>query len=128
MTDRSSEDDHLSLFHHALRAARRRHVITILRDTSEQSLSVRELARKITAKEEAVPTERATGEPYRNVYNSLSQTHLPTLNEVNIVDYDSDRQIVVPGSSFTTAKLLLALTQSASEILQERSDDNDSRN
>jgi hypothetical protein len=118
VTDRSSGDDRLSLFHHALRAARRRHVITILRYSTEKPLTVRRLSRKVTAEENDASLEHATGEPYRNVYNSLSQTHLPTLDDVDIVNYDSDRQTVTTGSRFTTAALLLELTRSTSDILE----------
>jgi len=103
------EEDVLSTLHHALRAARRRTVIVILADDPDQPVSVRDLAKQIAAREENVPLARATGEPYRNAYNALSQTHLPTLSDADIIIYDSDRQVVTPGKQLSAAKMLVAL-------------------
>jgi hypothetical protein len=104
-----SEESVVSTLHHALRAARRRAVIVMLVDDPDWSVSVRELAKQIAAREENVPLEEATGEPYRNVYNALSQTHLPMLSDADIIIYDSDRQVVTPGKQISAAKMLVAL-------------------
>lgn len=101
MDDRTS-DEFLSMLHHALRARRRRSVIELLEATSSPPRSVRWLARETAAKEQNVPIEQATGEPYRNVYNALSQTHLPSLVEAGIIIYDPDRQTVTAGPNLDT--------------------------
>jgi hypothetical protein len=75
--------------------------------TTEEILTTRELARKTTSMELGVPERQATGEAYRNAYNALSQTHLPTLSEAGIIIYDPERQTVMPGVSFELAALLL---------------------
>ncbi len=109
MTHNISEEHALSTLHHALRAARRRIVITIIADSSDYPVSVRKLSQQIAAHEQSVPLEHATGEPYRNAYNALSQTHLPTLAEADIIIYNSDRQVVMPGKQLMIATMMVAL-------------------
>ncbi|WP_420028492.1 DUF7344 domain-containing protein [Halorussus lipolyticus] len=99
-------DRTLSLLFHSLRASRRRRVIQLLAD-EHPPLPTRWLARQIAALENGIPPERATGEPYRNVYNALSQTHLHTLAEADIIIYDPKRQTVTPGPIFSLARLLV---------------------
>lgn len=59
----------------------------------------------------------ATGEPYRNAYNALSQTHLPTLDAASIVIYDPKRQMVSRGNYFELAALLLDTNISTVELV-----------
>lgn len=116
----------LSMLHHALRATRRRYVIELLASTDEPVLSVRDLAREVAAREHALPVDRATGEPYRNAYNALSQTHLPTLARGSILIYDPNRQTVSRGANFTLAALLVAINRPAVQTLSSpESDDED---
>jgi len=111
----------LSELYHALSAPRRCYVIQILWNSDRECLPVRELAREIAAIEEDVDPDCATGEPYRNVYNALSQTHLSTLSDTSIIIYDSDRQMIATGSEFDVAVLLIALTQAIYQTLQGNS-------
>jgi tyrosyl-tRNA synthetase len=97
----------LSDLYHALRNPRRRYVIRILNEAQQETFTTRELAREITSIEHGIPKEQATGESYRNVYNALSQTHLPTLSDADIIVYDSTRQIVSPDQYLKLAALLL---------------------
>jgi hypothetical protein len=77
--------------HDILRNDRRRRVLEQLQRRLEP-LSLRELSERIA--------ERETGEspPPRNVresvYNSLHQTHLPKLDDLDVVAYDKDRKTV----------------------------------
>ncbi|SET54907.1 hypothetical protein [Natrinema hispanicum] len=121
----SSIDDFLSQVYHSLRASRRRYVIKLVAE-SDDELSVRTLAKEITAQEQDVSVDCATGEPYRNVYNALSQTHLSTLSDANIIIYDSKRQVVTAGSNHTLALLLSNLNEIALQTLlsQEYTDTN----
>jgi hypothetical protein len=107
MTSEDDLEDLLSTLYHALRAARRRYTIQFLKDTDEPTVTTRELARQIASVEQGVSKKNARGEPYRNAYNSLSQTHLPTLSEAGIIIYDPKRQTVEPGPHFKIAALLL---------------------
>ncbi|QLK25547.1 hypothetical protein HYG81_15900 [Natrinema zhouii] len=93
-------------------------MIQLLASTEDTTLPVRDLAREIAAIEEDVPPERATGEPYRNVYNALSQTHLSTLSDADIIIYDSNRQTVAAGQNLDVAALLIVLNQATYQTLQ----------
>lgn len=132
MTD-NDEDEFLSTLYHALRTPRRRRIIELLADADEPELSVRRIAREIAAQEHGLPRQRATGEPYRNAYNALSQTHLPTLANANIIIYDPKRQIASPGTNLTLAALLVAINRPTVGTLygtqlddSDNSDDDDS--
>ncbi len=110
-------DDYLSRVYHSLRAPRRRYVIELVAE-GDGDLSVRTLAREITAREQDIPLECATGEPYRNVYNALSQTHLSTLSDADAIIYDSERQTVAAGPNLTISLLLSNLNRAAFRTLQ----------
>jgi hypothetical protein len=77
----------------------------------DQPVTVRELSQKITAVEQGVCTEHATGEPYRNVYNSLSQTHLSTMAEVGLLEYDQRRQKISPNKGLMTASTIAEINR-----------------
>jgi hypothetical protein len=77
--------------HDILRNDRRRHVLEHLQE-SVGSVTLRELAERIAAHESGEsPPPRQLRE---SVYNSLHQTHLPKLDEENVVDYDKHRKTV----------------------------------
>lgn len=97
----------LSVIYHALRAPRRRYVIEILATTDQRTMTTRDLARRISGIEHNLAREEATGEPYRNVYNALSQTHLPTLADSGIIIYDRDRQRTISGPNLDITALLI---------------------
>lgn len=112
-------ENFLSELLHALRTERRRRVVQLLFESPDSTLTVREIAREIASKEHDLPRAHATGEPYRNAYNALSQTHLPTLERARIVVYDPQRQIVSPGLNLTLAALLIAINRPAIDTLQQ---------
>ncbi|MCD2200801.1 hypothetical protein LPA44_12970 [Halobacterium sp. KA-4] len=112
-------NNRLSELYHCLRADRRRQVIKHLEQTTEDAVSVRSLARSIAANEEGVPTANATGEPYRNAYNALSQTHLRTLAAADIIIYDPKRQTTKRGSSFEIAALLIDIDTPTVELFSK---------
>lgn len=117
--DPSNIDEFLDRLHHNLRTYRRRQVIELLSDEKQARFTVRELSKQIAAAEHDLSIEQATGEPYRNVYNSLSQTHLPALDSAGIVIYDHERQTVEPGPHHTIAVLLLAVSEPLIDVLQD---------
>jgi DNA-binding transcriptional ArsR family regulator len=89
MTTRSKDE----LFQ-ILSNSRRRHIIYYLSEEGTE-LSLKELATKIAAVEADVPESTITSEERQRVYISLYQTHLPKLEEANIVTYDEDDRTVV---------------------------------
>lgn len=88
MTTRSKDE----LFQ-ILSNSRRRHIIYYLSQEGNE-LSLKELATKIAAVEGDVPESQITSEERQRVYISLYQTHLPKLEEANIVTYDEDQRTV----------------------------------
>ena len=77
--------------HDVLRNHRRRLAIKVLQD-SDGSASVRELSEDIAARETG--EDPAPRNKRQSVYVSLHQTHLPKLDELGIVEYDSDSNTV----------------------------------
>lgn len=126
MNEPRRNSDALSQLYHALRTARRRLVICYLFPPTGTPVTVRELARHITAEENSIPQRAATGEPYRSVYNTLSQTHLPTLDDARIVQYNPIRQTVNSGPRLPVAALLIdvgrPIEQTLDAMLREQSD------
>lgn len=96
MTETTVVPCFLSDLYHVLSAPRRCYAIQLLAQKEDQLVAVRDLSREITAIEQGVCVEEATGEPYRNVYNALSQTHLSTMADVGVLDYDQRRQEISP--------------------------------
>ena len=85
--------------------------------SKKATVAVRSLARQIAANENDVPTSQATGEPYRNVYNALSQTHLPTLAAAGIIIYDPKRQKVSAGANLDVASIIIKMTTPTVQLL-----------
>lgn len=116
MSHEQPSPEELSRIYHALRASRRRRTIEFLWEDGVREMDVRTVARRISSLENNVDV-RASSDDYRNVYNALSQTHLETLDEADIVDYDSDRQKISSGPHLMTAALFLAINRATFQIL-----------
>ncbi|SMO45415.1 DUF7344 domain-containing protein [Halorubrum cibi] len=71
---------------------RRRFVIHALKRT-EEPLDVSELSTHVTAWEVGVEPEEVTYEDRRNVYSTLQRTHLPKLEEKDIVTVDDENLV-----------------------------------
>lgn len=68
---------------------RRRKVLSYLRQ-SDGRATVQELAEEIAALENEVQVDELSREQRKRVYVSLYQTHLPKLEEAEIIDYDEE--------------------------------------
>lgn len=77
--------------HDILRNDRRRLAIKCLRENGD-TLSVRDLSEDVAARETG--QRPAPRDKRRSVYVSLHQTHLPKLDELGIVDYDTESKEV----------------------------------
>lgn len=130
------ESDGLTNIYHILRAPRRRLLVIILAqdgipvDASQslpifdqqRPLSVRDVSRLVTAIEQGVPLNHATGDPYHSVYTSLTQTHLPALHEADAIEYDADRKTLrVTPNLIPIASIAAISTPVASLFLDETS-------
>ena len=107
--------------HTALGATRRCHTIRLLAEIDETPLHASTLATQITAIEEDIAPKHASGEPYRNVYTALTQTHLPRLADIDVIRYDSTRKTLTIGPRFPMVRLLLGLNHTAYLILHHNS-------
>jgi hypothetical protein len=71
-----------------LRNDRRRLLIEVLREEGDTA-SVRDLAETVAARESGTAPEPASTAKRQSVYVSFHQTHLPKLDSLGIVEYDS---------------------------------------
>lgn len=101
----------LSRGFHLLRAQRRRQVVWCMMylDTDE-TITVREVAKQIAAVEQDVSVQAVTNDDYRTVYTNLVQHHLPDLNEADVVEYNRNRQIISPGPNTEALAVLAAMS------------------
>lgn len=81
----------------ALADGRRRVVVDSLTE-ADAPMDVRELARRVAARERSGAGD-APGSPppdaVHRVHVSLHHAHLPKLDDAGLVEYDADRQVVV---------------------------------
>ena len=92
-----------------LSAPRRWYVLRILHEVADESVEVSYLARQITSIQEGIKPDNATGGQYENRYNALIQTHLPQLEDAQIIDYDAARKTVSPGPLFDSVQMFMFL-------------------
>lgn len=122
-------DQSISSIHHILRSPRRRLVILNLANRvvsnvtvtityleipsdseAELIISVRRLARELIAHQKGVPPSTVSGEEYRSMYTSLTQTHLDQLHKAGAVIYNDDRKVVEPGRNLLGFAAIIAIT------------------
>ncbi|SEW15665.1 DUF7344 domain-containing protein [Halobacterium jilantaiense] len=82
--------------HDVLRNDRRRMVLEQLGE-SDTSVTARELSETIAARESG--SDPPPRDVRRSVYISLQQTHLPKLDDLDVIDYDEADREVRPGAN-----------------------------
>jgi hypothetical protein len=80
-----------------LSSSRRRYIIYLLYKEGG-SMSLNDLATRIAAEENDKPVAEVTDSERQRVYISLYQTHLPKLEDADVVEYDEDERVVSPTS------------------------------
>ena len=68
---------------------RRRYTIHFCK-MSDEPVTLSDLAEQVAAWEQEKEIEELTSAERKRVYTSLQQTHLPTLADANMIDYDGD--------------------------------------
>ena len=106
-----------------LRNQRRRYVLQYLKQDGEP-VSLGDLAQQVAAWEYETTLDEVTSEQRKRVYTTLQQTHLPKMDEVGILQFDSDEGLIeptdqtahisvyleiVPGHEFAWRELYLSL-------------------
>lgn len=76
-----------------LSSRRRRWVLRLL-DEAGGSLDLTTLTERVAALEVGVPVDELPSQARKRVYVSLYQTHIPKLEDVGLVTYDSDTGLV----------------------------------
>lgn len=76
-----------------LSSPRRRYTLYYLR-TTEGPIKLTDLATQVAAWENEADPDEITDQERKRVYVSLYQTHIPRLDEADIVEYDSDSGLV----------------------------------
>jgi len=108
-TDQLSQDEVFEV----LKSPRRRYALYYLRrEGGETELS--DLTEQVAAWENETTLAALTTEQRKRVYISLYQTHLPKLDEADIVDYDRDAGVVRLGDRASDLNLYLG------EVSRER--------
>jgi hypothetical protein len=74
-----------------LRNQRRRGVLQYLRDSTDGTATLDELAEHIAAKENDVEIEQLTSSQRKRVYIGLYQCHLPKMDELGVIEYNQSR-------------------------------------
>ena len=73
---------------------RRRFVLHYLKE-HDGPVELNDLAAEIAAKENEVPKRELTSQQRKRAYVSLYQTHVPKLEEVGVIEYDSETGEIV---------------------------------
>lgn len=76
-----------------LRNSRRRTAVACLRDNGG-TMSVTDLSTCVAAEEYDVAEEEVSAEQYKRVYTGLYQCHLERADELGVVDFDADDNVV----------------------------------
>jgi len=76
-----------------LQNERRRHVLQYLRRHGGP-VSLGDLADHVAAAEYDCPTDDVTSAQRKRVYTTLHQSHLPQMDDVGIIEYDSDDGVI----------------------------------
>ena len=82
---------------HILGNDRRRAIVGFLAD-GQEGIAVSDVATEIAEQESE--TTPVPNNLYKSVYVSLQQTHLPQLEEDNVIEYDADAKTIHPGPNF----------------------------
>ncbi len=90
----------------ALSNKRRRYTLHYLKQVDD-AVSVRELSEQVAAWENDTAIEELTSQERKRVYIALYQSHLSTMDEEGLIDYDEDAGTVVLSDSMRSVDLYL---------------------
>jgi len=80
--------------YHILSARRRRLVLLRLADLEAGEVMLEELARVLASKETGAAALKVPPDAYEAAYVALYQSHVPVLDEHDVVEWDSDRGVL----------------------------------
>jgi len=86
---------------------RRLYVLASLKQDENGEIDFAELVTRVAALENEVPADQVESDERKSVYVGLRQTHLPKMDEYNLVEYDRDRGTVTLGDAAEKAQMYL---------------------
>lgn len=87
---------------------RRRHVVHYLaQQETDDRIPLRDLSRQVAAWENNIDPLEVTSAQRKRVYTALHQSHLPKLDDADVVDFDEDRSIVEPTDSLSNLQIYM---------------------
>lgn len=82
---------------HLLQNSRRRAVLRYLITYSDQeTFDMRTVTEAVAAWENEIPVEQLTSTKRQRVYIALYQSHLPTLDDYGVIEYNQARSVIKP--------------------------------
>jgi hypothetical protein len=76
-----------------LASQRRRYVLSCLKE-NEDPIALAALANKVAARENDLPVSEVSEEEIKHIHLSLYHTHIPKLNDADVVEYDQGKDTV----------------------------------
>lgn len=73
--------------------SRRRFVLSYLR-SKDGAVPLNELSQRLAAQENDAPVDELTDQQIKRIYVSLYQTHLPKLEEAELIEYDREHSVL----------------------------------
>jgi hypothetical protein len=86
---------------------RRLYVLVSLKQDENGEIDFSELVTRVAALENDVPVDQVDSDERKSVYVGLRQTHLPKMDEYDLIEYDRDRGRVTPDDATEKAQLYL---------------------
>lgn len=77
-----------------LLSARRRRILVLFLEGTDEEPSLMDLAGQIAAKEMETDPENVTRKQRKRVYVALYQTHIPKLEDAGVIEYDDANKVV----------------------------------
>jgi hypothetical protein len=90
--------------------------------SNETEVSVRDLAREIVAIEQDTTRENATGDEYHSVYTALTQSHLPQLDDIEVIEYQQNRKFVRASQNLIPVALIASISSPVVQFLFQDED------
>jgi len=96
----------------AISNSRRRTVILSV-DRAREAIAARDVAEQIAAIEDGILPDEVSGQARTNVYVTLTQGHLPTLDELGAIEYDErSKQILSTSATQPLAHVIKSIQAS----------------
>lgn len=90
----AGSSNHQEKIFEVLSNERRRYALAYLKQREDGSADLSTLATQVAAVENDVPADHVASGDRKSVYVGLRQTHLPKMDQYDIVEYDRDRGVV----------------------------------